>query len=179
MSTHHFTLIVDGADLQDESVVNGLFESGCDDALVGSADGVQFLDFDRDAASLGEAVLSAVADAERVDGVQVVRVADAGLASMADIAARTGRTREGVRLLVSGARGPGRFPPPVTDPRGRYRLWRWADVERWFGRELGEDVSLAREGRLVTAINACLELRQQRRWLDAGDQNRLRALAEL
>ena len=138
MATHHFTLIVDGADVQDESVVNGLFESGCDDALVGSAHGVQFLDFDRDAASLGEAVLSAVADAERVDGVQVVRVADAGLASMADIAARTGRTREGVRLLVSGARGPGGFPPPVTDPRGRYRLWRWADVERWFGRELGE-----------------------------------------
>ena len=35
-----------------------------------------------------------------------------------------------------------------------------------------------REGHLVTAINACLELRQQRRWLDAGDQSRLRALAE-
>ena len=52
MSTHHLTLIVDGADLQDESVVNGLFESGCDDALVGSADGVQFLDFDRDAATV-------------------------------------------------------------------------------------------------------------------------------
>ena len=47
MSAHHFTLIVDGADLQDESVVNSLFESGCDDALVGSTDGVQFIDFDR------------------------------------------------------------------------------------------------------------------------------------
>ena len=178
MSTHHFTLIVDGVDLQEDPVVNGLFESGCDDALVGSTDGVQFLDFDREAASLGEAVLSAVADAERVNGVQVIRVADAGLASMADIAARTGRTREGVRLLVSGARGPGGFPPPITDPRGRYRLWRWVDVEHWFERELGEEISWAREGRLVTAINACLELRQQRRWLDAGDQSRLRALAE-
>ena len=178
MPTHHFTLIVDGADLQDESVVNGLFESGCDDALVGSTDGVQFLDFDRDAASLDEAVLSAVADVERVDGVQVIRVADAGLASMADIAARTGRTREGVRLLVSGARGPGGFPPPVTDPRGRYRLWRWSDVERWFRSEVGEEISLVPEERLVTAINACLELRQQRRWLDAGEQTRLRALAE-
>lgn len=93
MPTHHFTLIVDGADLQNESVVNGLFESGCDDALVGRTDGVQFLDFDRDAARAGDAVLSAVADAERVDGVHVVRVADAGLASMADIAARTRPTR--------------------------------------------------------------------------------------
>ncbi len=178
MSTHHFTLIVDGADLQDESVVNGLFEAGCDDALAGRSDGVQFLDFDRDAASLGEAVLSAVADAERVNGVRVVRLADAGLASMADIAARTGRTREGVRLLVSGARGPGGFPPPVTDPRGRYRLWRWTDVECWFGSALGEEISSMHQGRLVAAINACLELRQQRPWLDAGNQDRLRALAE-
>ena len=85
------------------------------DALVGSAGAVQFLDFDRDAASPGEAVLSAVADAERVEGVQV-RVADAGLASMADIAARTGRTREGVRLLVSGACGPGGFRHPSRIP---------------------------------------------------------------
>lgn len=178
MPSHHFTLIVDGADLQDESVVNNLYESGCDDALIGVADGVQFIDFDRDAASLDEAVLSAVADIERVDGVRVVRVADAGLAAMADIAARTGRTREGVRLLVSGARGPGGFPPPITDPRGRYRLWRWSDVQRWFRSEVGEEIPMPPEERLVTAINACLELRQQRRWLDAGERNRLRALAD-
>lgn len=79
MPIHHFTLIVDGADLHDESVVNSLFESGCDDALISVVDSVQFIDFDRDAASLDEAVLSAVADIERVDGVRVVRVADAGL----------------------------------------------------------------------------------------------------
>ena len=44
---------------------------------------------------------------ERVEGGEVVRIADAGLASMAAIAARMGRTRESVRLLVSGERGPG------------------------------------------------------------------------
>ena len=86
MPTHHFTLIVDGADLQDESVGNSLFESGCDDALVGSTDGVQFIDFHRDAASLKAAVQSAVADVERVDGIRVLRVANAGLMAMEDIA---------------------------------------------------------------------------------------------
>lgn len=94
MPIHHFTLIVDSADLQDESVVNSLFESGCDDALIGVVDGVQFIDFDRDAASLDEAVLSAVADIERVDGVRVVRVADAGLdasITRADGRSTTGR----------------------------------------------------------------------------------------
>ena len=62
-----------------------------------------------------------MADVEKVPGVTVARIADAGLVSMADIAARTGRTREGVRLLTAGARGPGGFPPPVTDPRSRPR----------------------------------------------------------
>ena len=43
-------------------------------------------DFDREAESLGEAIISAVRDVEKVDGVQVTRVADAGLVSMTDIA---------------------------------------------------------------------------------------------
>ena len=79
MPTHHFTLIVDGADLQDEAVVDSLFESGCDDGLVGSVDDTQFIDFDREAPSLGDAVLSAVADVERTDGVQVIHMAGVGL----------------------------------------------------------------------------------------------------
>lgn len=78
----NFTLIVDGSDLQDESVIDRLFAAGCDDALVGSTDGVQFIDFDRDAASLDVAILSAVADIEQAGGVQVVRLAGAGLVSM-------------------------------------------------------------------------------------------------
>ena len=73
MPIHHFTLIVDGVDLQHESVIDSLFDAGCDDALVGSTDGVQFIGFDREAASLDDAVLSAVADVEQVPGVQVVR----------------------------------------------------------------------------------------------------------
>ena len=179
MPTHHFTLIVEGADLQDESVIDRLFEAGCDDALVGSTDGVQFIDFDRDAASLDAAVLSAVADVEQVSGVQVVRLAGAGLVSIADIAARIGRTRESVRLFVSGARGPGNFPAPVTHPRARYRLWRWADVDRWLERQVGEDALETREEHLLSAINACLELRQEGRRLDAGARDRLQTLAGL
>lgn len=178
MSIHHFTLIVDGPDTQSGAVINALYEAGCDDALIGRTDGIQYVEFDREATGLVEAVLSAVADVERVDGVKVVRIADAGLVSMADIAARTGRTREGVRLLVTGARGPGGFPPPVTDPRSRYRLWRWSDVERWLAGNLGEEM-VAVEDHVLAAINATLELRHHGHWLDAGRQTSLRALAGL
>ena len=178
MSTYHFTLIVDGPDVQSGSAIDALYEAGCDDALIGRTDGIQYIEFDREAAGVVEAVLSAVADIERVDGVKVTRIADAGLVSMADIAVRTGRTREGVRLLVTGARGPGGFPPPVTDPRSRYRLWRWSDVERWLTVSLG-DALATMEDHALAAINASLELRHHGHWLDAGRQTSLRALAGL
>ena len=178
MAIHHFTLIVDGPDLQDETLIDAVFEAGCDDAAIGRIDGIQYVDFDREAASLDQAILSAVTDLERIDGVDVVRIADAGLVSMADIATRIGRTREGVRLLIFGARGPGGFPPPITDPRSRYRLWRWSDVARWFANHLGEDL-VTEDDEVLAAFNAGLELRHHRRRLAAPDQARLEALAGL
>ena len=178
MPSHHFTLIVDGPDLQDDSRIEALFEAGCDDAIVGSVDGIQYVDFDREGPSLDRAVMAAVADVEQLAGVQVVRIADAGLASMADIAKRVGRTREGVRLLVSGARGPGGFPSPVTDPRSRYRRWRWRDVSRWFAERLGEDVG-GRHDDLLAALSAGLEFRHYSRQLAPGDQAAIRQLVAL
>ncbi len=68
MSTYHFTLVVDGPDIQSGATIDDLYEAGCDDALIGLTDGIQYIDFDREAAGFAEAVLSAVADIERVDG---------------------------------------------------------------------------------------------------------------
>ncbi|WP_420626812.1 hypothetical protein [Candidatus Poriferisodalis sp.] len=91
MTTHTFTLIVDGLDLQSDELVADVFEAGCDDALIGRADGIQFADFDREAETLQDAVLSAVIELESIAGITVARLAGAGLVSMANIAARTGR----------------------------------------------------------------------------------------
>ena len=132
MSSYQFTLIVEGPDLQSDRAIDALFDAGCDDALVGRTDGIQYLDFDRDGANPETAILSAIADVERFPGVEVIRLAGGGLISMADIATHTGRSRESIRLLVTNERGPGGFPAPVTDPRTRYRLWRWSEVRRWF-----------------------------------------------
>ena len=72
----------------------------------------------------------------------------------------------------------GGFPPPVTDRRGRYRLWRWSDVERWLAAGL-EEAATAVEDHALAAINAGLELRHHGHWLDAGRRARLRALVGL
>ena len=178
MPIHHFTLIVDGPDVQEDTLIDALFEAGCDDGLVGRSEGVQYVEFDREAPDFEVAMLSAVADVESVPGVRVARVADAGLVSMAEIAARTGRTREGVRLLVNGSRGPGGFPPPVTDPRSRYRLWRWFEVERWITTCLGQEAQ-SQDDDVSTAVNASLELRRLSRRLRPDRRTMLRELAGL
>ena len=97
MAIHHFTLIVDGPDLQEETLIEALFEAGCDDALVGRSEGIQYLEFDREVTDLDDAILSAVANVERVPGLKVARIADTDLVTTADIAAHVGPTRERVR----------------------------------------------------------------------------------
>ena len=92
MSAYRFTLIVEGPDLQTDAASESLQRAGCDDALVGSTEGVQHLDFKHNSPDSETAILSAIADAERIPGVQVIRLADGGMVAMSDIAARTGRT---------------------------------------------------------------------------------------
>lgn len=76
MKTHTLTLIVDGPDLQGDELIDGVFEAGCDDALLGRADGVQFADFDREADTIEDDVLSATAEPGSIAGVTAVRVAE-------------------------------------------------------------------------------------------------------
>ena len=85
MSIHHFTLIVDRPNLQDDALNDAVFEAGCDDASIARIDGIQYVDFDREAASLDHAILSAVADLKCIDGVEVVKIADPEHAPIANI----------------------------------------------------------------------------------------------
>jgi hypothetical protein len=72
---HSFSLVyADASDLP-ENYDDILFEAGCDDATVLTRDGLLILDFDREAPSFREALLSAI---EGVEGaslpVRLVRV---------------------------------------------------------------------------------------------------------
>ncbi|MCY4059650.1 MAG: hypothetical protein OXG44_16800 [Gammaproteobacteria bacterium] len=74
MASHRFTVVVDGVDLQSDQGINALFSVGCDDATAGRVDGIQYLEFDRDAVTLDAAIQSAVTDLRRLDGLEVVRI---------------------------------------------------------------------------------------------------------
>ncbi|MGH3276456.1 MAG: helix-turn-helix transcriptional regulator [Streptosporangiaceae bacterium] len=172
--TYEFTLLVAGADVQTDEALNALAEAGCDDATVGSQGGVQHLDFDREASSYLAAVLSAVEDVETaVPGVRVVRVLPDEYVTLAEIAQRTGRTRESARLLSIGERGPGGFPPPAARGAERNKLWRWAEVAAWFASALGEPVHLAPPS-AQRAANALLDLRASTAELGREELSRVR-----
>ena len=71
MREHAFTLVIEG---DVEAKIDYLFEAGCDDATFRSVDGVRLADFDREAATLEQAVSSAVSGVESVPGLRVRRV---------------------------------------------------------------------------------------------------------
>jgi hypothetical protein len=172
--TYEFTLLVTGADMQTDEALNSLAEAGCEDATVGSSGGVQHLDFDREASSYLEAVRSAIGDVETaVPGARVTRVLPDEYVTLAEIAQRTDRTRESVRLLSIGERGPGGFPPPAARGAGRNKLWRWTQVASWFTGDLGGSVHLAPPP-AQSAVNAILDLRAGVSGLGRADLNRVR-----
>ena len=173
---YEFTLLAVGADLQTDEALNALGEAGCDDASVGSSGGVQHLDFDRAADCYLAAVASAIDDVEAaVAGVRVVRVLPDEYVTLTEIGERTGRTRESVRLLSIGERGPGSFPPPAARSDERNKLWRWTDVALWFVSELGEGADRSIDWAAQRALNAVLDLRSAASELDRTELRTLRA----
>ena len=156
MPEYEFTLIIDG-DLTDEDTVEALFEAGCDDATIGGINNIGTADFAREARSLADAIVTAIAAVESVPGLRVRRLEPDDLVTIPDIAERLGRTAESVRLLANGERGGGTFPAPISHLVTKHRMWRWSDVAAWAGQLDAEHVHNAR---LIAATNAMLELRQ-------------------
>ena len=179
MTTHQFTLIVEGPDLQNDEHVTTLFEAGCDDATVGRVGSVQYLDFDREADSFAEAVFGATEAIETAGlEVRVVHLEPDDLLTMTESAQRTGRTRESVRLLINGQRGPGRFPAPATHFKRRQRMWRWQEVATWFAQVLGESQALGDpdHAQFITAFNAGLSWRRVDDQLSDTERQSIRRL---
>ena len=116
---HEFTLVLEGTRVLQPENLDAWFDAGCDDATFGEIDGIGFADFTRAASTAPAAILSAIQQVESgVPGVRVIRVEPDDLVNAADIAQRLNRSRESVRLLIAGERGPGGFPPPGLASQG-------------------------------------------------------------
>ncbi len=164
---HEFRLVLDPLDDATFDEAADRIGERCDDISLTRETGVTYAEVDRAAESFEVAVEAAVKDMVAA-GLRVRRVAPDPLVSLADIAQRTGRTKEGVRLLTIGSRGPGGFPAPILSHRGGQRYWSWPEVAAWFrAAELADVEPDPAEG-MVHAFNAALIL---------ADMPRSRALA--
>jgi hypothetical protein len=158
---HEFRLIVSGFDELTDELEGAILNAGCDDALLGIQCGVPFLEFEREAASFEEAVLSAIHDVENAGaGLQVLRVEPDDLVNASEIARRVGRTRQLISLYARGERGPGGFPRPMAVHSRDVQLWKWADVAAWFERNGIAETASVRNARPTAIINGVLELRR-------------------
>lgn len=124
------------------------------------------LEFDRGASGLPGALTAAFGElSDALPDAIVLRVEGDDLATVADIARRSARSAEGVRLLVNGKRGPGGFPPAAGRLDARTKVWRWADVARWFDEALAEPLPAASDSTFLQAFNDALEIRRLSRRL--------------
>jgi predicted DNA-binding transcriptional regulator AlpA len=160
LNEYAFTLIVDGVDSLEE-LEAGIYGAGCDDALVGMRGGVAFVDFDREAESLGSAILSAIEDVKSIKGVSIMRIEPDDVVNMSEIAARLNQSRESIRKYINNERRAGGFPAPISNVTGKSMRWRWNEVAKWLiaNGKLKDDPTL-REATLVSKLNAALELRR-------------------
>jgi len=126
MRTYEFTFVVDHP-LTDEEI-DALFERA-DDVTPEQEQHRMLLGFDREAESLATALVSALGDVEAA-GLTVGSVRSEDLVTLREIAARTSRSYEGVRMLAVGRRGPGGFPSPLES--AGWTLYSWAQVRPWF-----------------------------------------------
>jgi hypothetical protein len=75
MKTHKFTLILAGVAELTPTLADALYEATKGEIEFGMRDGVAFLEFERPAPTLRQAILSAIRDVEDAHvGVRVVRV---------------------------------------------------------------------------------------------------------
>lgn len=171
MNTYTFTLVIDGDAGTDERI-NALFAAGCDDATFSHGSTISYGDFDRDADSLLDAVLSATEAVESVEGLSVRRVDEDDLVTVNDIAERLERSRQSVNQLIAGDRGDGTFPQPLGRTRGHGRVWSWSEVAEWAGADYDTETSA-----VLHAINGVLALRRAGGALDEEGLRRLLEVA--
>lgn len=169
MNAHEFTFVVDHRLSDDE--IDVLFDR-LDDVTPEREQVRTLLGFDRADESLAAALVSALHDVEAA-GLVVGSVLSEDLVTLKEIAVRTRRTYESVRLLAAGKRGPGGFPGPMSSHG--WTLYSWTQVSEWLTRHYPSTVQdreplTLEHDRIIAAADHLVRARALMRGNDlAGD----------
>lgn len=164
MQTYSFTLVLRGLDENTPHLEDALYESHCDDALINFRNGTVYLDFDREAGSMEEAIISAIKDIESSSlNPCVAHVAPDDWVSEAEMAKRLSVPRQTVSLWAKRERRSDvSFPNPVMKLAEKSPLWRWSEVAKWlYQNKIIKDVAIVNAALLIENMNAALEERNR------------------
>jgi hypothetical protein len=138
MTEFTVAVVLEGIELSD-NVLDRIFKD-VPDAVPSAVNGVVTVSAPVESADVMDAAKSLIETLRAaLPDAHIVRI-DQDLVSISDIASRTGRSRESVRLLVDGARGPGGFPAPTGVVGDSIRVWPWAVVTDWFREAMDHDL---------------------------------------
>lgn len=161
MTEYEFTLRfrLPDANADPEQFIDALAEAGCDDATIGIGHrGRIALDFNREASSAMEAIVSAVQAVKgAIPGVELVEALP-DFVGLTDVAYLVGCTRQNIRKLMIG--NPATFPVAVHE--GSQALWHLRPVLAWFAenQKRSIDRSLIEVSEVTMKVNIAKETRR-------------------
>lgn len=164
LNQYSFTLILGNVDENTASLEDHLFQAGCDDALINFRNGTVYLDFDRQAPSIDEAIISAIKNIESSTlGIKVIGIGPDDFVNESEMAKRLHVKRQLVSLWVKGERRVKMpFPKPVMKLSERSPLWRWHEVLKWlYQQNQIDDLRMLETAKFIESLNAVLLERDQ------------------
>lgn len=136
MFEYEFELLfkINDAHVEMDTLVERLYEAGCDDALIGSGKaGVIGFSFTREAKSAVQAFESAIMDIRKVIPTATLMEAKPDYAGVSDIAETIGCSRQNVLKIFTNAEA----PAPIHS--GTSSLWHLSEALHWLaGGKKGE-----------------------------------------
>ncbi|BAZ43303.1 prophage CP4-57 regulatory [Chondrocystis sp. NIES-4102] len=157
-----------------EMYIDQLYESGCDDALIGiGKKGYLALNFIRESSSAYEAIFSAIKDVRKVIPQADIIEASPDLVGVTDLANLLGCTRQNIQKLIS--KDNSQCPPAVY--AGAQSIWHLADILTWLVEYKNCSINESLSEIAKTTMN--LNLAKQFQMLDPDMQENFKTLVVL
>lgn len=157
--SYQFTLILKNVDENTPSLEDSLYDANCDDALINFRNGTVYLDFDRQANSLEEAVMGAIKNVESTSIKAIVaNVAPENLVTESEVAKRLHIKRQAVSLWIKGERRKSNpFPKPIMKLSERSPFWKWSEITEWlYKNHLIKEKEIVKQAEFLENMNAVL-----------------------
>jgi hypothetical protein len=169
MPEYEFTLKfkLQVSDIDPDLYVEQLYESGCDDAVIGTGKrGYIGLNFIRESSSAYEAIASAVRDIKKAIPDAILVEAAPDLVGVTDVANLLGCTRQNMQKLI--AKDNSNCPPAIYG--GAQSIWHLAELLEWLinSKKYSVSESLVEVAKVTMSLNITKQFAMLDRNLQEG-----------